>query len=53
MAKNVLGNSIQWVWVMKKPCIIATKFATKILKDDDSVEVDADEGTVTILERKS
>jgi pyruvate,water dikinase len=34
---------------MKKPCIIGTKIATKILKDGDLVEVDADKGIVKIL----
>jgi len=31
---------------MKKPCIIGTKIATKLLKDGDMVEVDADSGVV-------
>lgn len=31
---------------MKKPCVIAAKFATKIFKDGDLVEVDAFKGTV-------
>ncbi|MFC1723549.1 PEP-utilizing enzyme [Nanoarchaeota archaeon] len=31
---------------MKKPCIIGTKIATKVLNDGDEVEVDADEGVV-------
>jgi phosphoenolpyruvate synthase/pyruvate phosphate dikinase len=31
---------------MKKPCIIGTKIATKILKDGDLVEVDANKGVV-------
>lgn len=34
-----------------KPCIIGTKIATQVLKDGDLVEVDADRGIVTILER--
>lgn len=34
---------------MKKPCIIATKNATKVLHDGDMVEVDADKGIVNIL----
>lgn len=34
---------------MKKPCIIATRNATKILKDGDLVEVDADSGVVKLL----
>ena len=36
---------------MKKPCIIGTKIATKVLKDGDLVEVDADKGVVKILKR--
>lgn len=35
----------------KIPCIIGTKIATKILKDGDLVEVDANEGIVKILEK--
>jgi phosphoenolpyruvate synthase/pyruvate phosphate dikinase len=34
---------------MKKPCIIATKKGTKIVKDGDLVEVDAERGIVKIL----
>jgi phosphoenolpyruvate synthase/pyruvate phosphate dikinase len=34
---------------MKKPCIIGTKIATKVLKDGDLVEVDANLGIVRIL----
>lgn len=34
---------------MKKPCIIGTKIATKVLKDGDLVEVDANNGVVRIL----
>ncbi len=34
---------------MQKPCIIGTKTATKILKDGDNVEVDANTGIVRIL----
>jgi len=34
---------------MGKPCIINTKYATKVLKDGMEVEVNADEGTVKIL----
>ena len=36
---------------MKKPCIIGTKNATKVLHDGDLIEVDADNGKVTILEK--
>src|SRR3989338_567510 len=31
---------------LKKPCIVGTKYATRVLKDGDSVEVDANKGTV-------
>lgn len=34
---------------MKKPCIIGTKIATKVLKDGDVVEVDAYNGIVKII----
>lgn len=34
------------------PCVIGTKIATKALKDGDRVEVDANEGTITILNKK-
>jgi phosphoenolpyruvate synthase/pyruvate phosphate dikinase len=34
---------------MKKPCIIGTKIATKVLKDGDLVEVDANQGIVKII----
>lgn len=36
---------------LKKPCIIGTKIATKVLKDGDVVEVDAEKGVVKILKR--
>jgi len=34
---------------MKKPCVIATKIATKVIKDGDLVEVDANKGIVRII----
>lgn len=36
---------------LRKPCVIAIKDVTRILKDGDLVEVDADNGVVRILER--
>ena len=36
---------------LKKPCVIGTKIATKILKNGDLVEVDGDKGVVRIMER--
>lgn len=34
---------------LKKPCIVGTKTATKVLKDNDNIEVDAEKGIVTII----
>jgi pyruvate,water dikinase len=34
---------------LRVPCVIGTKIATKVLKDGDLVEVDADRGIVKIL----
>ena len=34
---------------LKKPCIVGTKIATKVLKDGDSMEVNADRGVVRII----
>lgn len=34
---------------MKKPCVIGTKTATRILKDGDIIEVDANNGVVKII----
>ncbi|MDO8590444.1 MAG: PEP-utilizing enzyme [bacterium] len=36
---------------MKKPCIIGTKIATKVLKDGDLVEVDSEQGIVRIIKK--
>lgn len=36
---------------MKKPCVIGTKIATKVLRDGDLVEVDAGKGVVRIIKR--
>ena len=34
---------------MKKPCVVGTKIATKVIKDGDLIEVDANSGIVKIL----
>lgn len=34
---------------LRTPCIVGTKFATKVIKDGDMVEVDAEKGIVNIL----
>ena len=36
---------------LKKPCIVGTKVATKVLETGDLVEIDADSGVVRILEK--
>lgn len=36
---------------IKKPCIIGTRIATKIFKDGDLIEVDANQGIVRLLKR--
>ena len=36
---------------LKIPCIIGTKVATKVLKDGDKVEVNANHGVVRIIEQ--
>ncbi|MEI6627000.1 MAG: PEP-utilizing enzyme [bacterium] len=36
---------------MKKPCIIGTKNATKVIKDGDLIEVNANSGVVKILKK--
>lgn len=36
---------------LHKPCIVGTKNATAVLRDGNTVEVDAEKGIVRILER--
>jgi len=36
---------------LNTPCVVGTKIATKVLKDGDLIEVDADKGIVKVLER--
>jgi len=36
---------------LKKPCVIGTKFATRVIKDGDLVEVDAEKGVVRIIKK--
>lgn len=37
---------------MKKPCVIGTKIATKVFKDGDYIEVDANKGIVKLISKK-
>ena len=50
-AGGILSHAAVVSREMKKPCIIGTKIATKVLHDGDLVEVDANEGVVRILKR--
>jgi phosphohistidine swiveling domain-containing protein len=45
-AGGILAHAAIVAREMKKPCITGTKIATKIFKDGDLVEVDANKGTV-------
>lgn len=36
---------------LKKPCIIGTRYATHVLNDGDTIEVDANEGIVRMIEK--
>jgi pyruvate,water dikinase len=36
---------------MKKPCVIATRFGTKMFKDGDLIEVDADNGIIRKIKK--
>jgi len=48
-AGGILSHAAIVAREMKKPCVIGTGVATKILKDGDTVEVDADKGIVRII----
>lgn len=37
---------------LKKPCVVGTRVATQVLQDGDLIEVDAERGVVTFIERK-
>ena len=37
---------------LKKPCIVGTKIATRVLKDGDMVDVDANKGIISILSKE-
>ena len=36
---------------LNKPCIIGVKIATKVLKDGDLIEVDAEKGVVKVIKK--
>lgn len=48
-AGGILSHAAITARELKKPCIIGTEIATKVLKNGDTVEVDAEQGIVTII----
>lgn len=50
-AGGILSHAAIVARELKKPCIIGTQIATKVLKDGDIVEVDADKGIVKIIKK--
>jgi len=50
-AGGILSHAAIVARELKKPCIIGTQVATKVLKDGDLVEVDADNGIVKIIKK--
>ncbi len=48
---GVLCHAVVVAREMNKPCIISTKIATEVLKDGDTVEVNANDGIVKIIKR--
>ncbi len=51
-AGGILSHAAITARELKKPTIIGTQAATKILKEEDRVEVDAEKGMVKILKRR-
>lgn len=49
-AGGMLSHAAITARELKKPCIVGTEIATKVLKDGDLIEVDADNGVITILD---
>ena len=48
---GILSHAVINARELKKPCIIGTKFGSRILNDGDKVSMDADKGIVRILEK--
>ena len=48
-AGGILSHAAIIARELQKPCVIGTKNATKLIKDGDTIRVDADNGTVTII----
>lgn len=50
-AGGILSHAAIVARELKKPCIIGTQITTKLLKDGDLVEVDANKGIITICQK--
>lgn len=50
-AGGILSHAAITAREIKKPCVIGTMIATKILKDGDIVEVDANKGIIKIIKK--
>ena len=50
-AGGILSHAAIVARELKKPCVIGTKIATKVLHDGDYVEVDANNGIVRIIKK--
>ncbi len=50
-AGGMLSHAAITARELKKPCVIGTEIATKVLKDGDLVEIDANKGIVKILKK--
>ena len=50
-AGGILSHAAITAREMKKPCIVGTEVATSIIKDGDLVEVDADNGIITVINK--
>ena len=46
---GILSHAAITARELKKPCVVGTKIATKILKNGDMVEVDADMGIIKVI----
>ena len=48
-AGGMLSHAAITAREMRKPCIVGTEIATKVLKNGDIIEVDANKGAVKII----
>lgn len=51
-AGGILSHAAIVAREMKKPCVIGTRIATKIFKDGDIIELDANKGIVKLIKKR-